>query len=90
MVDYLMVMALVAVAGLVIALLMILRDRLLARRREQTIEQIADNVINGYVPTVNKVVVDSTVEIMDELVRKVPSWMVEIKETIEEMNKIED
>ena len=89
MFDYLMVMALVAVAGLVITLLMILRDRLLTRRRERTIEQIADNVINGYVPTVNQMVVNSTVEIMDELVKKIPGWMGEIKKTIEETNKIE-
>jgi hypothetical protein len=89
MFDYLMVMALVAVAGLVIALLMILRDRLLARRRERAIEQITANVIDGYVPAVNQAVVNSTMEIMYELVRKVPGWMGEIKKTIEEMNKIE-
>ena len=88
--DYLMAAGLVAVVGLVIALLMILRDRLLARRREAAIEQITDSVVNGYVPTVNKMVVESTVEIMDELVRKVPGWMSEIKETIKEMNEFED
>jgi hypothetical protein len=47
-------------------------------------------VINGYVPTVNQAVVDSTMEIMDELVKKIPGWMGEIKKTIEEMDKIED
>ena len=90
MVDYLMVGLLVVLAGAVIALLMILRDRLLTARREKMIDQITCNVINGYLPAATEDVTACTVNLMDELINKVPDWMDKINKTLKEMNKIEN
>ena len=79
--------AFMVLVGVMCALLMILRDRLLTRRRARMITQVKEEVVHEYLPKLEEVEVRMTVTLMDKIFEKIPGMM---ETTFKTMKKLEE